>query len=277
MGPYEPTRYQNADAYREALRSCIAQRWGFAILSTLGRYSPAGRPFFRHPLRKYSRPRRRRRGQRHHAVYNERRNMVRVAQIPPPRPLPAFPAPSIPPYYTVAMQVWGFLLAALACDVCERPYTLEHRHGRYLWVGSRTPPMRAMGKRARSCRRKPPRLRREPRPIPSLHIVVMWLADYTRGVVFGEMELIGFGAPRGRPVGSISYNPKVGAPKNPTLDMGAAGRPRPGSARQTLTEWQGRVQLQMALAYHRVVLRPTYQKTLNAHWPQRAKSPVTPI
>ena len=39
--------------------------------------------------------------------------------------------------------------------------------------------------------------------------------------------------------------------------MDPTGRPRPGGARQTLTEWQGRVQLQMAIAYHGVVLRPT--------------------
>ena len=115
-------------------------------------------------------------------------------------------------------------------------------------------------------------------PLPSLHRLCRYVASRVQQ---GNCLWRDGTARRRRgagPTGRLHIaQPQIWYAENPTIDMGAAGRPRPGSARQTLTEWQGRVQLQMALAYHRVVLRPTYQKTLNAHWPRRAKSPVTPI
>ena len=36
-----------------------------------------------------------------------------------------------------------------------------------------------------------------------LDFVVMWLADYARGTVFGELEQMGVDLARGRPAGSI--------------------------------------------------------------------------
>ena len=45
-----------------------------------------------------------------------------------------------------------------------------------------------------------------------IDFVVTWVADYARGTVLDEMEQLGVGAARGRPSGSISYNPQADAP-----------------------------------------------------------------
>ena len=147
----------------------------------------------------------------------------------PRPPLPQPHAPSIQPYHTVAMQVWGFLMAAFACDVCGRPYTLEHKHGRYLWVGSRTLHLCVCWDRERGLAEENHLAYGVSQSHFPLFIdfVVMWLAEYSRGTVFGEMEQLGVGAARGRPAGSISYSPKFGASKKPNDRYGRRRSPSP--------------------------------------------------
>ena len=136
--------------------------------------------------------------------------MARIQKIAPaPTPLP-----TIPPYYKVAMQALGFLLAALACDVCGRPYTLAHRHGRYLWEGFRTRHLCVCWGQERGLADESHLafgVTQGHFPL-FLDFVVTWVADYARGTVFAEMEQMGVGAARGRPSGSISYDRKSIAP-----------------------------------------------------------------
>ena len=60
------------------------------------------------------------------------------------------------------MQVWGALLAALACDVWSALYDCPHAREVHLGRPPRSPFMRAVGKRAGSYGRAPPRMRCEP-------------------------------------------------------------------------------------------------------------------
>ena len=188
MGPCELTRLQTP-LPSERRPVAVLRIAGFAILSTSGRYSPAGRPFHRHPLRKYSTPRRQRRGQRYHAEYNERGNMARWRKFsrkspplpptppppahhpnpPPPTPNFPFPTPPSPPYFRVATQVWGFLSAALACDVRAPLHSGAQEREVPLGRKPNSPPILVLVGRALPYRRKLPRIRREPRPFPSLH------------------------------------------------------------------------------------------------------------
>ena len=92
--------------------------------------------------------------------------------------------------YAQAMQVWGFMAALGQCDVCGSQYTLKHRHGRYIWQGTRRSHLcvcyekehclasethLAFGVRQENC----PQF---------LDFTTMCLPGYSRGTIWKEME-----------------------------------------------------------------------------------------
>ena len=165
----------------------------------------------------------------------------------------------ISPYYPIFMKVWGSPIASPSCDVCGRPYTPAHRRGRYLWEGIRSTQLCMW----RGGERGLPEARHiaygvaRKRPPDSSTLSLCGYQTTPDGLSFlrwGGWASARRGADRSDPY-HTPRNPN--APQNPTLDMDTSGRPRPGGALQTLAERHGKVQLQMALACHRIVLRPT--------------------
>ena len=92
--------------------------------------------------------------------------------------------------YTHAMQVWGFMAAQVQCDVCGDHYTLKHRHGRYIWQGTRRSHLCTCFEQEQCLASEAHQASgvRQDRYPQFLDFATMWMSGYSRCTIWEEME-----------------------------------------------------------------------------------------
>ena len=169
------------------------------------------------------------------------------------------------------MQAWGFLIPALACDACGKPYRVANGRGKYLWeVGRAANLCVCWGQEwSLATGRNPAYGVTQDHISFFLDFVAMWTAGCARGTVWAGLEHLGVGMARGQ--AERLHIRKIPIIQNRTLkaplDMMAAAGPHPECAPRTLTQLNGRLQLQMAIAYRRMHIRPTRLQNRQARNP----------